>query len=238
MNFPLAVRAVVIDLDGTLLDSAPDLARAANRMLAELRLPALELEVIKSFIGNGIVNLVRRSLGAAGGKVPDEDECAHALAIFSGHYESDLSLETQPYPGVVEGMTMMRDMGMRLGCVTNKAERFTLPLLEETGLAQFFDLTISGDTLPEKKPHPLPLLHACKRFGVATSELLMIGDSANDTETARRAGCPVFCVSYGYSAGRNVAEFEPDAVVESLIEAASLIKPGLELNLGNLTHTG
>lgn len=226
MTFPLAVRAVVIDLDGTLLDSAPDLARAANRMLAELRLPALPLDVIKSFIGNGIVNLVRRSLGAAGGEVADEDECSRALAIFSRHYEHDLSSETKPYPGVVEGLTRMREAGLRLGCVTNKAERFTTPLLRETGLARFFDVTICGDTLPEKKPHPMPLLHACERFAIPPHELLMIGDSANDTETARRAGCPVFCVSYGYSGGRDVAELKPDAIVASLLDAARLIQPG------------
>jgi phosphoglycolate phosphatase len=224
VNFPLLVRAVVIDLDGTLLDSAPDLGRAANRMLAEVRLPALELDVIKSFIGNGITNLVKRSLSTASGETPSEDYFAHALDIFSRHYEDNLSHDTQPYPGVVEGIAMMRDAGIRLGCVTNKAERFTSPLLQETGLSQFFDLTICGDTLPEKKPHPLPLLHACNHFGVSPNELLMIGDSANDTETARRAGCPVFCVSYGYSGGRDVAEFKPDAIVESLVEAARLIE--------------
>ncbi|MGH8727206.1 MAG: phosphoglycolate phosphatase [Burkholderiales bacterium] len=221
MKFPLAVRAVFFDLDGTLLDTAPDLSRAANSMLADLNLPALDLDVITSFIGKGIVNLVKRTLAAALGKEADEEFFTRALEIFSRHYENGLSYDSEPYPKVIEGLTAMREAGFRLGCVTNKASRFTLPLLAETGLAPFFALTIAGDTLNEKKPHPLPLLHACERLEIAPKELLMIGDSANDTETARAAGCPVFCVSYGY--GRNVAELKPDAIVADLVEAARLV---------------
>lgn len=221
MKFPLRIRAVALDLDGTLLDTAPDLGLATNRMLAELALPALYLDTIKSFIGNGIANLVKRSLVAAMQRDPDEDEFTRAFAIFSRHYESNLSRDSQPYSGVVEGLTLMHEAGFRLSCITNKASRFTLPLLRDTGIARFLDLTVCGDTLAEKKPHPMPLLHACERFGVEPKDLLMIGDSANDTETARRAGCPVFCVSYGY--GRNIAELKPDAIVTSLVEAAKLI---------------
>lgn len=222
MKFPLKVRAVALDLDGTLLDTAPDLALAANRMLAELDLPALGLETIKSFIGNGIANLVKRGLRAAMHREPDDDEFAAAIAIFSRHYENNLSRDSRPYPGVLEGLTLMREAGFRLSCITNKASRFTLSLLSETGIAPFLDLTVCGDTLPEKKPHPLPLIHACEHFGVARNEIVMIGDSANDTETARRAGCSVFCVSYGY--GRDVAQLNPDAIVQSLVEATKLIE--------------
>ena len=222
MKFPLKVRAVALDLDGTLLDTAPDLGRAVNRMLAELALPSLDLSTIKSFIGNGIVNLIKRSLHTVMQREAEEGECRRALEIFSGHYENDLSRNSFAYPGVREGLARMRGQGFRLSCVTNKSSRFTLPLLRQTDIAPFLDLTICGDTLPEKKPHPLPLIHICEKFAIAASELLMIGDSANDTGTARAAGCPVFCVSYGY--GRNIGDLQADAIVNDLVEAAKLIE--------------
>ncbi len=222
MKFPLKVRAVALDLDGTLLDTVPDLARAVNRMLADLALPALDLLTIKSFIGNGIVNLIKRSLRAVIKRDPQEDECRQALEIFSSHYEKDLARSSFAYPGVREGLAKMRAQGLRLCCVTNKSSRFTLPLLRETEIAPFLDLTICGDTLAEKKPHPLPLLHICDTFAIPANEVLMIGDSANDTGTARAAGCPVFCVSYGY--GRNIADLQADAIVDDLVQAAKLIE--------------
>ena len=114
-------------------------------------------------------------------------------------------------------------MGMHVACITNKAEVFTIPLLRDTGLLDYFELVLSGDTLPKRKPDPLPLLHACKHFGVEPGELLLIGDSLNDTQAARAAGSPVFCVPYGYNRGRPVAELDLDAVVPSLLEASKLI---------------
>jgi phosphoglycolate phosphatase len=128
------------------------------------------------------------------------------------------------FPGVREGLRTLRDMRMPLACVTNKAERFTRALLEQLGLAPNFEQVIAGDTLPQKKPDPQPLLHACRGFGIAPRDMLMIGDSANDVEAARSAGCPVFCVDYGYNEGRDVRELDVDAIVASLIEAARLIQ--------------
>jgi phosphoglycolate phosphatase len=232
----LPIRAIVIDLDGTLLDTAPDLAVAANRMLADLGFSGLDADVIKSFIGKGIGNLVRRCLGMAlGRQEPDEALLETALASFTAHYERNLCNGTQRYPGVVEGLAAIRAAGFRLGCITNKATKFTLPLLEQTEIAHFFELTVCGDTLPEKKPHPLPLLHSAKVFGVSPSELLLIGDSANDTEAARAAGCPVFCVSYGYHAGYELEELEAVAIVDSLQEVARLIR--LPARHGEFTST-
>ncbi|MDP2805250.1 MAG: HAD-IA family hydrolase, partial [Gallionellaceae bacterium] len=137
---------------------------------------------------------------------------------------SELLLGSKPYGGAIEGLEAMRAAGFRMGCITNKAARFTGPLLEGTGLAKYFEIVVSGETLPEKKPHPLPLLHAAKFFGVPIEQLLLIGDSLNDTLAARAAGCPVFCVPYGYNHGEPVETLDLDAVIANLPAALPLIK--------------
>lgn len=223
MNFPVPIKAVVIDLDGTLLDTAPDLADAAIAMSSDLGLPAIDLAEVKTYIGNGVSRLVKRVLTRDMHAEPAADLFARALPIYEKHYAEGVSRKSRPFPGVVEGLQALHQAGYRLACITNKAERFTVPLLKDTGLIDFFELILSGDTLPEKKPSPLPLLHACQVFGVEPDELLLIGDSLNDTQAARAAGSPVFCVPYGYNRGRPVAELDLDAVVASLAEAATLI---------------
>ena len=223
MNFPIKIKAVVIDLDGTLLDTAPDLAHAAELMMAELGQPQVPLASIKTYIGNGVSRLVKRVLTGSMDAEPDAALFARAYPIYQKHYGAHVSLYSRPFPGVVEGLQTLRAMGIHMACITNKAEAFTIPLLRDTGLLDYFELVLSGDTLPKRKPDPLPLLHACKHFGVAANELLLIGDSLNDTQAARAAGSPVFCVPYGYNRGRPVAELDLDAVVPSLLEASKLI---------------
>ncbi len=223
-TFPLPVKAVVIDLDGTLLNTAPDLAEAASRMAAELNLPPVALDVVKTYIGNGVSRLVKRVLTRHMDDEPDAALFARALPVYEKHYAEVVSRESRPFPGVVEGLQAMRATGYRLACITNKAEKFTVPLLKDTGLFDYFELILSGDTLPRRKPDPLPLQHACKVFGVAPAELLLIGDSLNDTQAARAAGCHVFCVPYGYNRGRSVEELDLDAVVPSLLEATKLMQ--------------
>ena len=223
MNFPIKIKAVVIDLDGTLLDTAPDLAHAAELMMAELGMPQVPLATIKTYIGNGVSRLVKRVLTGSMDAEPDAQLFARAYPIYQKHYGAHVSLHSRPFPGVVEGLQALRAMGVHMACITNKAEVFTLPLLRDTGLLDYFELVLSGDTLPKRKPDPLPLLHACQHFGVEPGELLLIGDSLNDTQAARAAVSPVFCVPYGYNRGRPVAELDLDAVVPSLLEAAKLI---------------
>ncbi|MBS4097126.1 MAG: phosphoglycolate phosphatase [Sulfuricella sp.] len=223
-NFPLAVKAVMLDLDGTLLDTAPDIAEAAQRMLRDLGMAPVDLAKIQSFIGNGIANLVKRALtGEMHGK-PDEALFARALPVFQKHYAEVLTLKTQPYPGVMEGMDALRQAGFPLACITNKAEIFTSPLIETMGLKDYFALVLSGDSLPKKKPDPLPLLHACEFFGCQPGEMLLVGDSTNDTQAAHAAGCHVFLVPYGYNGGQDVREQVCDAVIEALPDALKLIK--------------
>jgi len=223
VHFPIGVSAIVIDLDGTLLHSAPQLAEAANRMLREIDYAPVSQELLASYIGNGIGWLVKRALTGEMHATPDAALYEHALPIFQKHY-SDLLLGSKPYDGAIEGLEAMRAAGFRLGCITNKASRFTGPLLEGTGLAKYFDIVVSGDTLPEKKPHPLPLQYAAKFFGVPVENLLVIGDSLNDTLAARAAGCPIFCVPYGYNCGEPVETLDMDAVINNLSAALPLIK--------------
>lgn len=223
-TFPLPIKAVVIDLDGTLLNTAPDLAEAAKRMAADLNLPPIELETVKTYIGNGVSRLVKRVLTRDMDAEPDAALFARAYPIYEKHYAAGVSRESRPFPGVVEGLEAMKAAGYHLACITNKAEKFTVPLLKDTGLFDYFELILSGDTLPKRKPDPLPLQHACKHFGVEAAQLLLIGDSLNDTQAARAAGCHVFCVPYGYNRGRSVAELDLDAVVPSLFEATKLIQ--------------
>ena len=223
LRFPLPVKAVTIDLDGTLLDTIPDLAAAANLMLRELERPPLGEALLRTFVGKGIQNLVERVLaaafdGAAAALVQ------RALPIYERCYESVNGRHTTIYPGVVEGLDALLAAGFPLACVTNKSTRFTLPLLAQVGLARYFREVVAGDTLPRKKPDPMPITHACQRLGVAPRDMLVIGDSLNDAQAARAAGCPVFCVDYGYNEGRHVRELDIDAIVGSLIEATRLIQ--------------
>lgn len=218
----MPIKAVLIDLDGTLLDTVPDLADAANAMLAELGRLTLPVDTIRDFVGKGIPNLVGRCLGYPGeSAAPD---AVAALAVFRRHYAAVNGRKTRLYPGVLAGLRAMRAAGLKTACVTNKAAAFTAPLLEKTGLASLLDETVSGDTLPEKKPHPLPFLHLCERFGIRPAEALVIGDSRNDVAGARAAGCPVFCVPYGYSEGEDVRDLGADAIVGTLEEAASRLR--------------
>lgn len=223
-KFPLPVRAVAIDLDGTMLDTIEDLATAVNLMLRDLELPGLELERVRTFVGKGLANLVQRSLRASLDREPSEAEIERAMPVYMGHYDRVNGDTTTIYPGVREGLDALAASGYTLACITNKSARFTGPLLERIGFARYFSLVVSGDTLPRKKPDPLPLTYAAQTFGVQPAEMLMIGDSLNDSQAARSAGCPIFCVTYGYNEGHDVRTLDVDAIVPSLIEAAALIR--------------
>lgn len=223
LAFPLPVRAVVIDLDGTLLDTAPDLASAANRMAEDLGLPPVAPEVIATYIGNGVSRLVKRVLTQDMEAEPDAELFHRALQSFRRHYGEHVADASRPFPGVVEGLERLKAARLPLACITNKAEQFTIPLLLATHLYGYFDLILSGDTLPKKKPDPLPLLHAAEYFRVPIQDLLLIGDSSNDTQAARAAGCHVFVVPYGYNRGRPVSELDADAIVASIEDATRLI---------------
>jgi phosphoglycolate phosphatase len=217
------VKAVMIDLDGTLLDTIPDLAAAANGMLSALGMPLLPEARIRDFVGKGINNLIERTLTNDMNGKPDAALFARALPLYEKSYHAINGKHTTIYPGVREGLDLLRAQGYPLVCVTNKVERFTLPLLDFVSMADYFRCVVAGDTLPQRKPDPAPLLHACRQLDVAPGDMLMIGDSMNDAQAARAAGCPVFCVTYGYNEGHDVRTLDVDAIVSSLVEAAQLI---------------
>lgn len=217
-RLPLAVKMVMIDLDGTLIDTAPDIAASANTMLEQLGMPTHDLSLVATWIGNGVGRLVKRALiGGLEGE-PDPALYEKGYPIFLEAYAKCVSNESHPYPGVVEGLEALKKVGFSLACITNKAEAFTLPLLKDLGLDKYFELVLSGDALPKKKPDPLPLLHACKHFGISPDHGVLVGDSINDTQAARAAGMPIILVPYGYNRGQDVNELDPDVVVDSLTD--------------------
>jgi phosphoglycolate phosphatase len=218
------VQAVLIDLDGTLMDTAPDLAEAANRMLAELGRPPLPVARIAQFVGKGADLLVHRSLtDRMDGEVPPE-QFASARAAFARHYHAVNGEASVVFEGVPQALQRLRARGWRVACVTNKPREFTLPLLETAGLAVLLDAVVCGDEVPHKKPHPDIVLEACRRLGVAPTEAVMIGDSFNDVLAGRAAGLRVILVESGYNEGESVSSLadEPgvDAIVPGLIDAA------------------
>lgn len=221
--FPVAVKAVALDLDGTLLHTAPDLAVASNLMLAELDRPAVAEAVVMTYIGNGAAKLIKRLLTGSMDGEPEAKIFERAQALFYRHYAEVLDVHTQFYPGVVEGLRALKSAGFRLACITNKPEQFTLPLLKIMGLHGYFDLVVSGDSVARKKPDPMPLLHVCEQFAIAPAEMAMIGDSAADMEAARAAGCYSIYVPYGYNRGISDAEAGADAVIASLADVLQCI---------------
>jgi phosphoglycolate phosphatase len=212
------VKSLTIDLDGTLLNTLPDLTAAANNMLRELGLPEHTEATVATLIGRGVTDLGTRCLPAE--QSADATFLAHALPIFRRHYMAENGRRTTLYPGVMEGLNAWINAAIPMALVTNKAAAFTGPLLAATGLAAFFDLVLSGDSLPEKKPHPLPLLHACQHFGVKPENNLHLGDSRHDAQAARAAGCPVWLVPYGYNPANPAQPVDCDAIVATLADAA------------------
>lgn len=189
------VKAVVFDLDGTLVDSAPDLHAAANQMLGELRRPPLTLEQVAGFVGNGIPALVARCLEATGGPATDLD-CA--IDRFRDHYARAPADLTRAYPGVENALQQLAGSGFALGVCTNKPGQFALTILSELRLMRFFGAVVGGDALPELKPDPSPLLHCLKLLGSGANSAFYVGDSEIDAETARRARVSFALYSGGY----------------------------------------
>lgn len=206
--------ALLFDLDGTLVDSVPDLAAAANRLLAELdRLPLGEAEVAR-MVGDGVAKLVERVLAARGlGALAPEP----AVRRFSAFYEADAATLTRPFPGVLDGLASFTAAGVQLAVCTNKPETATRTVLEALGLARFFPVVLGGDSLPVRKPDPAPLRAALARLNVAPQAAAMIGDHRNDVLAARGAGVAAILARYGYGAA-TLNEIEPDAAIDAFTE--------------------
>ena len=218
------IRAVIVDLDGTMLDTAPDFHVAINRMRDEFDLAPIGQDQVAQMVGKGSEHLIRRVLGLDFDAARVEARYGQAMAAYQQHYQGINGQHSALYHDVVTGLEDMLAQGLRLACVTNKPMAFAAPLLALKGLAQYFEVVYGGDSLPRKKPDPMPLLQVCSDFGVQPGQVVAIGDSSNDAEAARAAGCFVLTVPYGYNHGRPVHEIDSDGIVTTLLEAAALIR--------------
>jgi phosphoglycolate phosphatase len=216
------IRLVLFDLDGTLVDSLPDLAWCGNAMLGELGLAPRDPEAARAWVGNGIERFVKRFLTGAMQAEPEPELFARGLDAFIRIYAVNVAARSRVYDGVFDCLDALAARGLRLGCVTNKAGSFTADLLREMELDGYFELVVAGDTTPRKKPDPMPLRFAADHFGLDCAECLMVGDSANDVEAARAAGFRVVAVPYGYNHGYSIHDCSPDLVVADLRELAEL----------------
>lgn len=214
---------VLIDVDGTLVDSVPDLLITVNETMAELGRPEWDEGSVRNWIGNGVERLCRRALVGALEGEPEEALFERAYPFFLAAYDRHNGRRSRLYPGVEQALERLRQMGHRVGCVTNKAARFTLPLLQALGVADHFELILCGDQLEHRKPHPLPLLHAAAHFDADPRRCVMFGDSISDVKAARAAEFGIICMSYGYNHGVDIRSANPDAVVDSMMDAVDLL---------------
>lgn len=215
---------LLFDLDGTLVDSAPDLASAINRMLQALSLESFSHDVIRGWVGNGAQVLVHRALSGSTelNANIDSEWLNHALNVFLEEYESQLCVDSCLYPNVKETLLELKERGYQLSIVTNKPERFVEPILKHLGIGSLFELIIGGDTLEKRKPDPLPLFHACQHLSTEIDQAVMIGDSKNDILAAKAANMPSIGLTYGYNYGEPISHYEPELVFEDFGQLLSI----------------
>lgn len=225
MTARFAARAALIDLDGTLVDSLPDIACATNAMREELGLLALPVAKIATYVGKGVDVLVHRALTETMSGNAPSSLFERGTQSFHRHYRAVNGNDSRVFDGVIDGLNDLAGKRIALACVTNKPRDFTLQLLERMGLLQQFAAIVSGGDTPQKKPHAQPTLHACQVLDVAPADAVVIGDSENDVASAQAAGCRVIVVETGYNEGRSICELDADAIVPSLLHAARLIEP-------------
>lgn len=229
MNFS-DIQAVIVDLDGTMVDTLGDFVVALNRMLAELQLPPVDRALVERTVGKGSEHLIRSVLAeqlrrldpaGCGSSCPatqPEARYERAWQSYQAHYRAINGDFSDVYPGVREGLAALQAVGLPMACLTNKPRAFALDLLQAKGLEGFFQVVFGGDSFERKKPDPLPLLKTCEALGTSPGRTLMIGDSQNDALAARAAGCPVALVTYGYNHGEPIADAPHDWLMGSLAE--------------------
>ena len=216
---------LLFDLDGTLVDSVPDLALAVNQMLAELGLSTFSQNLIRGWVGNGANKLVQRALSGNADISPDLDDTlkARALDIFYQTYQTHNCIKTQLYPDVVNTLAELKKRGYHLAIITNKPERFITPIIDGLGLNGLFELIIGGDTLEKRKPDPLPLHYACQQLSVNTEQCVMIGDSKNDILAAKAANMQSVALTYGYNYGEDISIYQPELVIDNFADLLSAL---------------
>ena len=208
-----AYESAIVDLDGTMVDTLGDFDAVLNIVLRELGLPAVGRAFLSHTIGKGSEHLIRSTLAEVGA---DAALYEPAWALYQQRYLEVNGDHSTVFPGVVEGLTLLKSRGWKLACLTNKPTGFAVPLLQKKGLHHYFDAVFGGDAFERKKPDPLPLLKTCEALGTLPANTLMVGDSSNDARAARAAGCPVVLVSYGYNHGEPIAAAGADRVIDRL----------------------
>ncbi|CAG9298233.1 phosphoglycolate phosphatase [Celerinatantimonas diazotrophica] len=219
-----ALKAVAFDLDGTLIDSGPDLALAINLMLEELSRNSFDSAVVQGWVGNGVEVLIKRALSGQQTIDPNLDDALYrdARARFDRLYAENLCINTKPYPGVSETLEALQAKQIPMAVVTNKPYPFTQALLVELGFDRYFDIVLGGESLPKRKPDPDPLQYVLEKRALEPSQMLMVGDSRNDILAAKAAGCPSYAVTYGYNYGVPIAQSHPDWVSDSICDLEKL----------------
>lgn len=225
VKFLFSAKHLFFDLDGTLVDSLPDLTQAVDRMMLSMNKAPPGIECVKSWVGNGAAKLIKRALTRSMNDEPDVQEFERAQQLFNRYYWENLSSHSRLYDGVTDTLDQLTRHAKSLVCITNKPSLFAHPLLQALGLSQFFQIIICGDSLNFKKPHPEPLLHAAEQHKTPITNCLMVGDSKNDILAARAAGCPVIAVSYGYNHGEDIRLSAPDACIDRFADLLPLLQP-------------
>lgn len=219
------IKAIAFDLDGTLIDSVPDLTVATQEALAELGLKSCSEAQVRTWVGNGAEMLMRRAMSHALGTDVEQTTLDVAMPIFMHHYQENLEKHSALYSDVHQVLQTLFDAGFKLAVVTNKPYRFTMPLLKAFGINDFFSLVLGGDTLAKMKPDPLPLQHLLHEWQLEKTELLMVGDSKNDILAAKAAGIASIGLTYGYNYGEDIGLSGPDAVCGQFSEILNWVKP-------------
>jgi phosphoglycolate phosphatase len=217
------LQAALIDLDGTMVDTADDFTAGLNGMLAQIDAAETSREEVMGYVGKGSEHLIRSVLAPRFEAAHAQSQFDEALAIYQEEYAKINGRHTRLYPEVEAGLRAMRDAGLKLACVTNKPHRFAVELLQQYGLLGYFEVVLGGDSLPKKKPDPLPMLTACAQLEVPPEATVAIGDSENDALAGRAAGMATLTVPYGYNHGQAVQTIKSDGIVASLFEAAKAI---------------
>ena len=224
LSRPLSVRAVLFDLDGTLVDSAPDLTLAANKMLSALGYPQVNCSQVKGWVGDGVRSLVLRALTAILGDVPAESLIEQSYVLFQRYYAESVYQDSTLYPRVHETLQTLKSSRLALACVTNTPSRYTKPVLEKSGLTGFFGAVVSGDDLSLKKPDPAPLEFAAEQLGVPLTACVLVGDSINDISAAGAAGIPVLWATYGYASQDDIEQDATYGAIDTIFQLCECLQ--------------
>ena len=216
-------RALLFDLDGTLADTAPDLARALNRALQTLDCQRVTLEEVRRWIGNGTESLLKRAVAKTPGRQVDLDLINKGIGLFDFYYSESIWAKSVCYPGVLNGLSELKRLGFKLACVTNKPRSFSSDVLKQSGLDVFFDVVVAGNDLSERKPSPMPLLYATQQLELGSRECIVIGDSKNDTEAALKAGMMVLLVTWGYHQDMELSQMGATELIRKFNEISNLV---------------